>query len=242
MDCKKIVDEKVDWIKRVLTEAHAKGVVLGMSGGKDSALVGILCKMATENVTGIIMPCQSKRNLGEDREHAIMLNNKYCIKTLEVDITGVKIAFAKLLEPLDDSQKPMAYANMNPRLRMITLYNYAQRKGYIVAGTGNLSEITMGYFTKWGDGAFDFNPIADLTATEVFEILRYLDCPKEIIDKAPSAALYEGQTDEEEMGIKYVDLDRYIKTREGSIETKNKVDKAYKFTEHKRTMGRVYPN
>jgi NAD+ synthase len=242
MDIKELIESKVEWIKKVLAEAHCKGVVLGMSGGKDSALVGILAKMATENVTGIIMPCQSKRNYLEDRDHALILNKKYDIQTLEVDLTSIKEAFAKLLEPLDESNAVMAYANMNPRLRMITLYNFAQRKGYLVAGTGNLSEMTMGYFTKWGDGAFDLNPIADMTATEVIEMLKYLGCPKEITDKPPSAALYEGQTDEEEMGIKYVDLDRYIRTQEGSLATKEKVDKVKKITEHKRNMGRIYPN
>lgn len=241
MNIAKLVEEKVKWIAKVLSDANAKGVVLGMSGGKDSALVGILCKMATDNVTGIIMPCESKRNYLEDRDHALIINKKYDIQTLEVDLTKVKVLFAELVKDLDTSQKPMAYANMNPRLRMITLYNFAQRKSYLVAGTGNLSEMTMGYFTKWGDGAFDFNPIADMTATEVFEMLRYLGCPKEIIDKAPSAALYEGQTDEEEMGIKYEDLDRYIRTGEGTETTKNKVDKVKLLTAHKRKMGRIYP-
>lgn len=241
MDIATLVESKVNWIKKVLSEAHAKGVVLGMSGGKDSALVGILCKMATENVTGIIMPCEAKRNFLEDRDHALLINEKYGIQTFEIDLTQVKKLFAKQLEALDQSQTPMAYANMNPRLRMITLYNFAQRKGYLVAGTGNLSEMTMGYFTKWGDGAFDFNPIADMTATEVFAMLRYLGCPKEIIDKAPSAALYEGQTDEEEMGIKYADLDLYIRQGTGSEITKNKVDKAKASTAHKRKMGRIYP-
>ena len=217
-------------------------VVVAWSGGKDSALVGILCKMANDNVTGIIMPCESKRNYAEDRDDALLVNEKYGIKTLEVDLTPVKRVFAGMLEPLDESQTPMAYANMNPRLRMITLYNYAQRKGCLVAGTGNLSEFTMGYFTKWGDGAFDLNPIADLTASEVFEMLKFLGCPEKIIAKAPSAALFEGQTDEEDMGIKYSDLDRYIRTGEGSDETKTKVERTKAFTSHKKKMGRIFPD
>ena len=241
MEFEKTVLERVNWIKEILAEAGAKGIVLGMSGGKDSALVGILCRMATPNVTGIIMPCQSRRNLGEDRDHALMLNEKFDIQTLEVDLTPVKEAFETVLLPLDANQNPMAYANINPRLRMICLYNYAKRRNYLVAGTGNRSELTMGYFTKWGDGAFDLNPIADLTVSEVYKLLRYLDCPEEIIKKPPSAALYDGQTDEEEMGIRYADLDRYILTGEATPEVKAKVDRAEYRTEHKRSLGRMFP-
>ncbi|MFA6866493.1 MAG: NAD(+) synthase [Clostridia bacterium] len=241
MDCKKVVEERVIWIKEVLNNASAKGVVLGMSGGKDSALVGILCRMATPNVTGIIMPCQSKRNYNEDRDDALLVNKKFNIKTLEVDLTPVKEVFMTLLKPLDPNQNPMAYANINPRLRMITVYNYAQRMDCLVAGTGNKSEATMGYFTKWGDGAYDFNPIADLTTTEIYEILRYLDCPISIIEKAPSAALFEGQTDEEEMGLTYKDLDEYILTGNASDKVKAKVDNKFVSTEHKRNLGLTFP-
>ena len=125
---------------------------------------------------------------------------------------------------------------------MITLYNYAQREGYLVAGTGNRSERTMGYFTKWGDGAYDFNPIGDLTATEIFEMLKFLDCPQNIITKAPSAGLIEGQTDEADFGVTYKDLDTYILKGEATEEVKNIVDKAYNSTRHKRENPRIYPN
>ena len=241
MDYAKSVRERVQWIKDLLSESGAKGVVLGMSGGKDSVLVAILARMATPNVTGIIMPCQSKRNYGEDRDHGLMICEKYDVKVLEADLTEVKEAFEKVLLPLDESQTPMAYANVNPRLRMITLYNYAQRKGYLVAGTGNRSEKTMGYFTKWGDGACDFNPIGDLTATEVIEMLYYLECPTCIMEKAPSAGLFEGQTDEQDMGITYKELDTYLLTGVATKEVKEKVDSAERRCEHKRTMGRVCP-
>ena len=241
MDYAKSVRERVQWIKDLLSESGAKGIVLGMSGGKDSVLVAILARMATPNVTGIIMPCQSKRNYGEDRDHGLMICEKYDVKCLEADLTEVKEAFEKVLLPLDESQTPMAYANVNPRLRMITLYNYAQRKGYLVAGTGNRSEKTMGYFTKWGDGACDFNPIGDLTATEVIEMLYYLECPTCIMEKAPSAGLFEGQTDEQDMGITYKELDTYLLTGVATKEVKEKVDSAERRCEHKRTMGRVFP-
>lgn len=241
MELQKEIMARVAWIKEMLEESGAKGIVLGMSGGKDSAIVGILCRMATPNVTGIIMPCESKRNYTEDRDDAILLCEKYDIKTLEVDLTPVKECFRNLVEDLDENQNPMAYANMNPRLRMITLYNYAQRKGYLVAGTGNKSEVTMGYFTKWGDGAYDLNPIGDLTVEEIYKLLRYLECPSSIIDKAPSAALFEGQTDEQEMGITYADLDRYILTGEATPEVKEKIENAKRRSAHKKHLGRIYP-
>lgn len=239
---KENIQKRVNWIKSILQEARAKGVVVGMSGGKDCTLVGILCKMATENVSGIIMPCEASRNYGEDKKDALLVNEKYNIKTIEVDLTAAKKELRKVLYPISDSQYEMAYANINPRLRMIVLYNYAQREGYLVAGTGNRSERTMGYFTKWGDGAYDFNPIGDMTATEIYEMLRYLECPESIIKKAPSAGLLDNQTDEEDFGVTYEELDNYILTKQADERVKNIVDKAYKSTKHKREQVRIYPN
>jgi NAD+ synthase len=112
--------------------------------------------------------------------------------------------------------------NIAPRLRMAVLYSIAQSKNCLVAGTGNKSEATVGYFTKWGDGAYDFNVIADLTVTEIYEFLRYLNAPDQIIEKAPSAGLFDGQTDEGEMGIKYADIDRYILDGGGEEEVSKK--------------------
>ena len=241
MDFAKELLSRAEWVKELLAEAGASGVVLGLSGGKDSALAAIICRMATPNVTGIIMPCESKRNYEKDKTHALALAEKFDVKTLEVDLTPVKLAFRAAVDDLDENRNPMAYANMNPRLRMITLYNYAQRKNYLVCGTGNLSESTMGYFTKWGDGAFDFNPIGDLTVREIYKLLTYAECPEEIIKEPPSAALFEGQTDEQEMGITYEEIDEYLLNGNASEEARAKIEAASKRAEHKRTLGRVYP-
>jgi len=241
MDINREIDLRVAWIRKIIKDANAKGVVLGMSGGKDCALVGILCKKACENVTGIIMPCDSKRNYLEDRDDARLLNEKFGIKTLEIDLTPVKQVFRDRLFSLSENQKDIAYENINPRLRMITLYNYAQREGYLVAGTGNLSERTMGYFTKWGDGAYDFNPIGDMTVSEVYEMLRFLDCPEQIIQKAPSAGLFDGQTDEGDMGITYKEIDKYIREGKAEKKVKDKIECAFLKTAHKRDMGRIFP-
>ncbi|MEG1613146.1 MAG: NAD(+) synthase [Clostridia bacterium] len=239
MDCALEVKNRVNWIKEILKNSNAKGIVYGNSGGKDCTLVGILCKMATDNVTGIIMPCESSVNYGSDRDDALCCANKFSINTIELDLTEVKSAFRKMLQS-EIGECVMAYANINPRIRMTTLYAYAYKNSYLVAGTGNRSEIMMGYFTKWGDGAFDFNPTADLTVTEVYEMLRYLNAPTSIICKQPSAGLYEGQTDEKEMGISYKVIDDYLLNGKASNDDKIKIEKAISRTEHKRRLGNVY--
>ena len=135
----------------------------------------------------------------------------------------------------------MAGANINPRLRMITLYTVGQSENRLVAGTGNRSEATMGYFTKWGDGAYDFNPIADLTVKEIFEFLEFLGAPRCIIDKAPSAALFEGQTDEQEMGITYASIDSYLLEGKAHSEADTElIERRYNATAHKRRMPITY--
>ena len=232
MDYKIEVENRVKWIKDILSKTKAKGIVLGNSGGKDCTLVEILSKMAIDNVLSVIMPCESKRNYGIDKEHALLIAKTYNIETIEIDITNVKKEMRNILAPFVDDSVPMAYHNINPRLRMTTLYAIAQNRGYLVAGTGNASETYMGYFTKWGDGAYDFNPIYDLCVEDVFGMLEYLKCPREIIDKAPSAGLYEGQTDEKDMGVSYDDIDKYIKT--GVSEKEDIILKAHRATEHKR--------
>lgn len=233
------IRNRVQFIKERLAEAHANGIIFGNSGGKDSALVGILCRMATENVLGVIMPCQSKQNYGQDTDDAIAVAEKFDIKNITVDISKTKETIYSAISDVCDISS-MAGNNINPRLRMTTLYTIAQSKNYLVAGTGNRSEIFMGYFTKWGDGGSDFNPIADLTATEVFEFLRYLEAPMSIIEKAPSAGLFDGQTDEMEMGISYAEIDKFILTGEGTDEAKQKLISTNQRTAHKRRMPFIY--
>ena len=230
---------RVSFIQSVLKSSGAKGVVFGNSGGKDCCLVGILCRLATPQVTGVIMPCSSSRNFGIDRDHALLMSKQFGIEAVQVDLTEIKTAFVSAIEPLS----PLSGAsgmNINPRLRMTTLYALAQSNGCLVAGTGNRSERYMGYFTKWGDGAFDFNPIADLTATEIFDFLRYLGAPPEIIEKAPSAGLFEGQTDEKEMGVTYAAIDEYILHGTGRPEDIAIIQRAHKATQHKRSGALVY--
>ena len=230
---------RVEFIKTLMKKSGAAGIVYGNSGGKDSALVGILCKAACTNTVGIIMPCGSKRNYEIDARDAAIVAEHYRIETRTVDLTPVREAELASLEGVTE-MTDAAKANIAPRLRMTTLYAIAAAEGRLVAGTGNKSEAYMGYFTKWGDGAHDFNPIADLTVTEIYEFLRWLEAPARIIEKAPSAGLFDGQTDESEMGVSYAAVDRYIATGEGSDEEKKIIEAFHAKSEHKRSGIAVY--
>ena len=234
-------DKRVAYIRAKVQEAHADGIVFGNSGGKDSALVGILCKAACDNTLGVIMPCASRRNYGQDRDDGNALASQYGIETRVVDLTAVREAELKALEGAA-SLSDMAVANIAPRLRMTTLYTIGQSENRLVAGTGNRSEIYMGYFTKWGDGASDFNPIADLCATEVFEFLRFLNAPASIVEKAPSAGLYEGQTDEKEMGVTYRAIDAFLLQAEVNEADKAVIDRYHGRSEHKRRPVSTFEN
>lgn len=233
-------EKRVAFIQKALSDAHADGIIFGNSGGKDSALVGILCKMACENTEGIILPCSSKRNFTIDKDDGVEVAEQFNIKTRLLDLTPQKeLAMEAIggIATLNDA----AISNIAPRLRMITLYAVAASENRLVAGTGNASEFHMGYFTKWGDGAYDLNPIADLTATEVFAFLRYLNAPESVIAKAPSAGLFEGQTDEEDMGVTYAAIDKYILTGEANDHDKDIIDRYHARSGHKRREPLRYP-
>ena len=236
------LENRVAWIRKLLEESGARGVVFGNSGGKDSALAGILCRKACDDVLGVIMPCGSKQNYGTDREDALAVSRAFSIPVTEVDLTAVREA---LLEAVDrsgavEAVSDPAKTNINPRLRMATVYALAQTRGALVCGTGNKDEAFMGYFTKWGDGAYDFNPIGDLTVTEIYEFLRFLGAPESIIEKAPSAGLFDGQTDEKEMGVTYAAIERYMETGDGDPADVARIERAHAATAHKRAPQKVY--
>ena len=220
-DYAKEFENRVAFIRDLLKSSGAKGVIYGNSGGKDSALVGILCKAACDNTVGIMMPCASN------------------IETRTVDLTAEKELVMQTVSAVTTLNQ-MATSNIAPRLRMLTLYTIGAAEGRLVAGTGNRSEAYMGYFTKWGDGAYDFNPIADLTVTEIYEFLTWLHAPENIIRKAPSAGLFEGQTDEQEMGVTYAAIDKYILTGEASEHDKAIIDRYHSRSEHKRRPAATY--
>ncbi|OGC23966.1 NAD(+) synthase [candidate division WOR-1 bacterium RIFOXYB2_FULL_42_35] len=198
------------WIKEQVKNAGAKGCVFGLSGGIDSAVVGVLCKQIfPENVLGLLMPCFSN---DEDIKHAQLLASKFAIPTRLIDL---RFAYDQLYvqlegKPFEGEKNNLAAANIKPRLRMLSLYYHANKNNYLVVGTGNKSEAVMGYCTKYGDGGVDILPLAALLKSQVRELAQELGVPEVIIEKPPSAGLWLGQTDEEEMGIRYAELDKII--------------------------------
>ena len=233
--------QRVEFIRDALNSAGAAGIVFGNSGGKDSALVGILCKMACEDTLGVIMPCGTQRNYGADKADAEALAAQYGVATRVIDLSGVKDALAR---SVGEAAAPSAaaLANIAPRLRMTALYTVAASENRLVAGTGNRSEVYMGYFTKWGDGAYDLNPIADLTVTETYAFLRHLGAPEFMLSKAPSAGLFEGQTDEADMGVTYRAIDDFLLNGTASEHDKRIIDRYHAVSAHKRRPPAVFGN
>jgi NAD+ synthase len=229
---------RIAWIRSRLLAAGASGIVFGNSGGKDSALAGILCKMACDDTVGVMMPV-SGRNFDEDLRDGREFADKFGIETRVLALDEVRDKLRDALAPVT-SLTDMARANLAPRLRMTALYAIAGSENRLVAGTGNRSETHVGYFTKWGDGAYDFNPIADLTVTEVYGFLRHFGATEAILKKAPSGALFDGQTDEAELGLKYSEIDKYLLTGEAGDPVRERIEGYFNNTRHKRALPSRY--
>lgn len=246
---RKQVSEKLDrplagqisvWMQDRLRETGAKGFVLGLSGGIDSAVVAALARMAGgDNVLAMIMPCHSDPRSAED---AHVVARRLGVKVHVADLTAAHDA----LIPRIPNRGGIELTNIRPRLRMISLYCAAQTLDYLVAGTSNKSEYMIGYFTKWGDGAADLRPLGGLYKHEVVDLARELDIPEEIITKPPTADLWDGQTDENEIGMSYAELDAILEGLEaGELagfdpERVERVRRMIAASEHKRAPVPVF--
>ncbi|QLH75255.1 MAG: NAD+ synthase [Methanomassiliicoccales archaeon] len=197
----------VEFIRQKVEESGAEGVVVGLSGGVDSALVAKLCVMAIgpEKVKNLFLP--STTTPEQDRRDVRELSTLLGTELVEIEISPMVEAFRSALPEMGRRE---LLGNVMARVRMIVLYHYARMENRLVMGTGNKSELLMGYFTKFGDGGCDHLPIGDLYKTEVWELARKLGLPSSIIEKEPSAGLWPGQTDEGEMGVRYEHLDRIL--------------------------------
>ncbi len=199
-----IVDRIVLWLKDELAESHTDGIVVGLSGGLDSSVCAALIRKANDNCLGLILPVESEVN---DIDDAAEVASLIDLKTQYVDLTPVYTHLIKLLP----ERKHVALGNIKARLRMVVIYYYANIHNYLVCGTGNKTEFSLGYFTKYGDGACDVLPLGDLYKCEVREIGGLLGIPEKIIEKVPSAGLWKGQTDEGEIGFSYEEVDKTLK-------------------------------
>lgn len=225
------------WIKDSVSSAGAKGALVGLSGGIDSAVVAaILKKSLGSNMLAVMMPCHSQ---DEDLDDAMKVVEAYNLPYLTIDLTRTYDIFLETIKNQYNDPTELAKANIKPRLRMTSLYLLGQSLGFLVCGTSNKAELTIGYFTKHGDSGADILPLGDLRKEEVFSVAECLGVPDDIISKPPSAGLWPGQTDENEMGFTYSEIDGYLRGEHISENTLVKIRKYIKRSRHKREMPPV---
>lgn len=239
------------WLRDRAVGAGARGYVFGLSGGIDSAVVAKLCQLAfPQRVLGVMLPCYSHP---QDEADARLVASTFSIPVTVVDLGP---AFDSLTEALGhavrglpthvesvDIKQQMPEANIKPRLRMASLYFIANSMNYLVAGTGNRSELTLGYFTKYGDGGVDVLPIGGLLKSEVRTLARELGVPDRIITKPPTAGLWVGQTDEAEMGFSYDMLEAYLVHGASAVPAAvaERIERLQRASDHKRALPPIAP-
>ncbi|QIV94911.1 NAD(+) synthase [Allofrancisella frigidaquae] len=235
-------EKLVQWLTDTCINYPAEGFVIGISGGIDSAVCASLLVKTDLPVTALIMP--SENNPEQDIIDALELINKLKIPYHIIPIQPVYESFLQSTQVFTNSQNDrqnVIKGNAQARFRMMYLYAYAQQNNRIVVGTDNACEWYMGYFTKFGDGAADILPLINLKKSQVFELGKYLDVPANILTKAPSAGLWQGQTDEDEMGVTYQEIDSFLDGKEISPAALEKISYWHNRSHHKRRMALI-PN
>ncbi|MFK8296818.1 NAD(+) synthase [Capnocytophaga cynodegmi] len=211
MNAEKVVKHIVKWLKDYAENAGVKGLVIGISGGVDSAVVSTLCAETGLPTLCLELPIhQAESHVSRAKQHIDFLKKNYTnVSSLEVDLTPVFDQFVAQIPPTDKSSYEMALANTRARLRMTTLYYFAGLEGYIVVGTGNkIEDFGVGFFTKYGDGGVDVSPIADLMKSEVYLLGKYLNIPKSILQAKPSDGLFgDDRSDEDQLKASYDELE-----------------------------------
>jgi len=237
VDIESLARRIADWMHEYAEHAGAAGYVVGISGGIDSAVTAALAvrAMGPDHTLGALLPCHSQP---EDARYAHMVTEALGLPEVTVDLGATYDALTSALP----SGPSIAYANVKPRLRMTALYFLAQANGYLVAGTGNKTELMVGYFTKYGDGGTDIEPLGELYKHEVRALARVLGIPQPVIDRPPTAGLWPGQTDEAELGITYDELDAILAALErgetpvASPQTVARVKQMVATSAHKRSV------
>lgn len=232
-----MLDRIVSWLEEKRQSAGAAGYVVGLSGGIDSAVVAGLCKRARAEQTHlVIMPCESDP---ADARAAREAADFYGLVPETIDLSKIYRDFLTLLGGADAPD--LARANLKPRLRMATLYFKAQSRNALVVGTGNRDELMLGYFTKYGDGGTDLLPIGGLVKSQVRDLGRQLGLPESLVMRPPSAGLWPGQTDEQEMGLSYEAIDAYLLHGRATAQLEQRILDMMQKSEHKRAMPPVAP-
>jgi len=249
---KKEIDNIAQWMREYNEQAGTKGFVIGLSGGIDSAVSACLAVRAVgkENVIGISLPCQTRIDM-EDDAKKLAENLDIRLETIRL-WESFKYVASDVNRIFESDNKQLINANIKARLRMTALYGVAGATSFLVAGTGNKSELDCGYFTKFGDGGVDLEPLGNYYKTEVYKMAELMpEIPDSIKTKAPSADLWQGQTDEQELGMSYDELDEILKVFDPNIYTDqteisaDKIDKVYKMIKkayHKNNMPPRCPN
>jgi NAD+ synthase len=230
---KSTLDKLIRWIRYKVTNAHAKGCLIGMSGGVDSSVTAALCIQACPtSAWGIHVICDTQ---ARDTEDATLAAETLGIPLIKVDITEAYRSLAAcLIEGGADALDKMAAGNLRARLIMAVLYHHAREKNALVVGTTNQSEMAVGYFTKYGDGGADLLPLGGVVKTGVWEMAGILGVPGRIIHKQPTAGFWPGQTDEEDIGLTYRQLDGVLLNQENDIHVQAMVDRLSILNDHKK--------
>ncbi|HBO38294.1 MAG TPA: NAD(+) synthase [Pasteurellaceae bacterium] len=228
------------WLEEQRLEYGAEGYVIGISGGIDSAVVAHLLMKTGSPVQGLILPSETTSSQDIRDAHAVA-ESAGC-PVLEVPIKDVYLSFMQSMQALfnqNAERQNVIAGNVQARLRMIALYAYAQSHRAIVVGTDNAAEWITGYFTKFGDGGADIAPLLQLRKEQVYELGRLLNVPQSVLDKSPSAGLWQGQTDEDEMGVSYADIDAFLRGEPISAQAQKQIDFWHHRSHHKRRMASV---
>jgi len=201
-----VLETIINFIREYTENAEREKVVIGLSGGIDSSVVAKIAVLALgkENVYTLFLPDISTPL--EDFEHSRLIAKTLDVSYKTIDLSPMIHSITDVCEDMDE----IALGNIKARLRMVFLYQVANTRDALVCGTSNKTELLTGYFTKYGDGASDILPIGDLYKTQVYQLAKYLEIPEEIIKKPPTAGLWKGQTDEDELGITYAKLDKIL--------------------------------